>query len=287
MIHQTIALRPDYGRAGAVEPERPATLATYVLDSRPADPEGTRRPALLICPGGGYRRTSSREGEPIALRFNALGFSAFILSYSCAPSPYPTALTELAAAVSMIRERAEEWGIDPGAVFVGGFSAGGHLAASLGTLWNKEIPQGPRAPGKTFTLAEAGKTRTIRPDGLILSYPVISSGMFAHQESFQNLLGDRLGELRDFMALENRVDGDTPPTFLWHTWEDQAVPAENAMLFAMALRGAGIPFELHVYEPGRHGLSAATEETMSEEGWGVQRECQGWIDLAATWMNNR
>lgn len=291
MRHEIIPINPDYNRAGAVSPAsltpaHTAALHTYILDQYPGEQPLRQRPAVLICPGGGYYRTSSREGEHIAIRYNALGFNAFVLKYSCAPAVWPAALLELAAAAALIRENAETWGIHPDKLYVSGFSAGGHLAASLGTLWNAELPCGPLLPGETFFLAPEENRDSLRPDGLVLSYPVITSGPFAHEGSFRNLLADRYDELHDFFSLENRVSADTPPTFLWHTFEDSAVPVENSLYFAQALRSAKVPFELHIYEPGAHGLSSAGEETINETGWGIQSECQGWLDLAAVWMKN-
>ncbi len=122
---------------------------------------------------------------------------------------------------------------------------------------------------------------------LILSYPVISSGVHAHQGSFQALLGDQQEELRERLSLEKQVNNQTPPTFLWHTFEDASVPVENSMLFAVALRKHNIPFELHIYPSGGHGLSLANEESMNvQNNFGIQEECQNWIDMAGVWIRN-
>lgn len=280
MLHETIDIHCDYACAGIPKPDYQPKLYTYILDNYEEMKPDKKRPTLVICPGGGYWLTSFREGEHIAIRFNALGFNVCILKYSCAPATFPAPQLELAAAVALVRSRKEEWHVDDSKVFVMGFSAGGHLAASLGTLWDKDLPEGSLVP-------HGFKPADVRPDGLVLCYPVITSGPFAHEGSFRNLLGSRYDELRDFVSLEKRVSGTTPPTFIWHTFEDDTVPAENALLFAAALRKEKIPFELHIYEHGGHGLAAANEETVNSSGWGIQTECQNWIDQAAAWIRSR
>ncbi|MBO0994121.1 alpha/beta hydrolase [Bacillus sp. SD088] len=268
MIHEVIRIQTEQSEA---------KLYTYVLDNSPEIDQNRKRPAVIICPGGGYVKTSDREAEPVAIRLNAMGFHVFILRYSVQPAIFPTALTELATAVAHVRTRAQEWNIDPQKVIVSGFSAGGHLAASLGVFWEKEF------------LAKSAQVdkQLYKPNGLILSYPVITSGTHAHQGSFDALLGDQHEELREKLSLEKQVNAETPPTFLWHTFEDAGVPVENSMLFAVALRKHSIPFELHIYPNGGHGLSLANEESMSvQNNFGIQEECQNWIDMAGVWIRN-
>ena len=171
-------------------------LYTYFLDnSQEIDPNRVR-PVIVICPGGGYGMVSDREAEPIAMRFLGAGYHAVILRYSVAPAAhYPTALRQLAWTVAYLREHAAEYHIDPNKVVVAGFSAGGHLAASYGVFWKK----------KTFLAEELGvDAEQLRPNGLLLSYPVITSGPKAHRGSFTKLLGDRYDELVDEMSLENQ-----------------------------------------------------------------------------------
>ena len=236
-----------------------------------------KRPAVLILPGGGYRFTSDREAEPVAIQMNAMGFQAFVLYYSCEPATFPTALLQTAKAISVIREHAKEWHIEERKVVLLGFSAGGHLAASLGTFWNKEF------------VYEALKIepKRIRPDGLVLAYSVITAWEFAHQDSFRALLGEEYEERKELVSLENQVGEDMMPVFLWHTFEDESVPVENSLLFAHALRKKNIPFELHIYQKGRHGLSLANGETnpANEENL-IVLECQNWITMAGTWIRN-
>ncbi|MCM1025899.1 MAG: alpha/beta hydrolase [Roseburia sp.] len=247
-----------------------------------------KRPLALICPGGAYAYTSAREGEVLAMQFLAMGCHAAVLKYSCAPARYPTALTELAAAMLLIREHTAEWHVDPEAVIVLGCSAGGHLAASLGTLWKEAfLGQAVGAAGEN--------QRLLRPDGMILCYPVITSGSFAHRGSFENLLGEEAGKEEHWaeqesllrrLSLEERVDRDTPPAFLWHTFEDGSVPAENSLLFVSALRRAGVPVEFHLYPKGGHGLGLANHLTATREGGALQPECTSWISLARTWIES-
>jgi acetyl esterase/lipase len=270
----------DYAAAGIPEPVHKPTLHAYILDTYTEITPDRVRPALIICPGGGYGHLSPREGEPVAIRFNALGFNAFVLKYSCAPAVYPAPQLELASALGLVRARAAEWRIDEKKIIAAGFSAGAHLAASLGVFWNDRSIFPGFAPA------------SIRPDALLLSYPVITSGQFAHRGSFENLLGgqhkalpdDARQKLLDLVSLENQVGPDTPPAFIWHTWEDASVPAENSLLFAQALRRAGKACELHLYQRGPHGMATANEETVMANGSGIQAECQNWVDMAAAWI---
>ncbi|MDO4519362.1 MAG: alpha/beta hydrolase [Eubacteriales bacterium] len=260
------------------ESEFDAELVTYFLDNSEEMDPNRKRPIVVICPGGGFEFTSDREAEAIAIQFLAHGFHAAVLRYSVAPARFPVALLQLGAAVGMLRESAEEWNIDPDKIIVQGSSAGGHLAASLGVFWNK------------LFLAEKldEEVEMVRPNGLILSYPVITAGEKRHQGSFQNLLGKgyQQEQNRRAMSLENYVSIDTPPTFLWHTMEDDTVPVENSLLFYEGLLKAGVPSELHIYPHGDHGLGLANEETKGWQGRGIQEECQSWIELACTWLKH-
>ena len=199
---------PDY-REGDYEPKLYAYLLDPIKDYRPAP-----RPAVLICPGGAYAYTSDREAEPLALYFLAAGIPTFVLRYSVAEvsdAKFPTSLREVSLAMAYIRAHGGEWAIDPQRVFVCGSSAGGHLAASLGVHWDKELVW--KGAGIPF-----GENR---PAGTILMYPVISSGEKQHVGSFHNLMGEtETPELREFLSLEKQVSGNTPPAFLWHTFED-------------------------------------------------------------------
>ena len=205
-----------------------------------------RKPAVLILPGGGYEHISPRESEPVALRFAARGWAAFILEYSCAPLSFPVQLREAAMAMRLIREEAERFETDPHMVAAVGFSAGGHLCGTLGTLWDDPA------------LSDIGPAPLLRPDALGLCYPVAVSSRPTHEGSFENIShGDP--HLRDRLSLDKLVRGDMPPVFLWHTRDDQSVPCRNSLALAQALEAAGVEFSLHIYRHGQHGASTADE----------------------------
>ena len=270
MIHENIPIQ----MSGS---SKETHLTTYILDAYEELPEDLMRPLILICPGGAYRFTADREAEMVALQFNSMGYHAAVLRYSCAPSVFPAALTEVARSVQMIHEKAEAWHVDTENIFVMGFSAGGHLAASYGVFWNRDF------------LSEAvGCSREIlKVKGLILCYPVITSREdYGHLESIHNLLGSDYEEKKAEMALETQVDVHVPQAFLWHTFEDQSVPFQNSLLFVEAMGKAGVPAEYHLYPKGSHGLSLANETLMRADGTGVQKECQSWMPLLNIWLKN-
>lgn len=265
MIHKEIKIQAE-----GSEPY--ARVKTYLI-SHSENIGIDKRPLVIVCPGGGYCYTSEREAEMFALKWNAYGYHAMVLLYSVAPAVYPTSLLELATVVRMARESAEEWHIDPRWIFIQGSSAGGHLAASYGVFWRKPFVKEAVKAGEEM----------LRPNGMILNYPVITSGIYAHRGSFESLLGDKYEEKKEEMSLENQVNADTPPAFLWHTNEDRSVPAENSLLFALSMRRAGIPVELHIYRKGGHGLGLASELTMCRNGDCVEPSCQSWFSLAYDW----
>jgi acetyl esterase/lipase len=244
------------------------TLDTYVLSGN------KKRGAVLIFPGGGYGFTSDREAEPIAMKYNSAGYHAFVLYYSVAPAKHPQPLIDAVRAINIMRENAEAWNVDPDKIAVSGFSAGGHLAASFGVHWKKP-----------YLYNNSGlDIETARPNALILSYPVITSGEYAHKGSFINLLGeDAESSLLKEMSLEHQVNATTPPTFIWHTIEDGLVPVENTLLFAQELRNNNIPFELHIYPKGGHGLSLATNETGENDQ--IDPHVSTWMELSIQWLD--
>lgn len=276
MLHEVIDIQLDYAKLNIKHDDYQPKLYTYVLDNSVEMDPNRIRPAVLICPGGGYSFTSDREAEAIAMQMLSAGFQAFVLRYSCYPSEFPAALLEAATALSMIRKNAAQWHVDPNKIIIGGFSAGGHLAGSLGVLWNRD-----------FVSESLGLTKEeIKPNGMILSYPVITSGEFAHRGSFECLLQERHDEMMDEVSLEKQVDAETVPAFLWHTFEDTTVPVENSLMMAASLRKHHVPFELHIYPRGGHGLGLANDETRDRNGGCVEACCQNWIELAKTWIKN-
>lgn len=269
MIHKKIEIK-------ARGMEAVGNLYTYFLDSSIEMRPNEKRPVILMCPGGGYEMTSDREAEPMAMQFLAMGYHVAILRYSVCPVRYPAALLQVAESVLYLKEHADEYHIDPEKIVVQGCSAGGHLAANYGIAWN--------SPFLTKLMGMENDPERLCVAGLLLCYPVITSGEKAHEESFRNLLGEQYEEKKEELSLENQVAPDTPPTFLWHTATDETVPVENSLYFFQACLQQGVSAELHIYPVGGHGLSLANEETCRANGIGVQKECQSWIGLAQTWL---
>lgn len=203
-----------------------------------------RRPAVLILPGGGYEHVSLREGEPVALRFLARGWVPFVLDYSVAPSRFPVALREAALAMRLIRQEGPALEVDRSQVACVGFSAGGHLAGTLATLFDA-----PEVAGLAEPLVA-------RPDALGLCYPVAVSHGQTHGASFANLCGEDPA-LRARLSLDRLARPDMPPTYLWCTRDDGSVPCRNSLLLAQALAEAGVDLACHVYRHGPHGLATA------------------------------
>ncbi len=246
----------------------------YIPDAAPRAHYQMNRPAVIVFPGGAYAQTYPGEAEPIALSFLAQGFCAFILDYSVYPARFPQALLEGLSAVRFVREHAEEYGIDPKRISVCGFSAGGHLAASVGTLWKHSCIDGMLEGERTL----------YRPDAMVLSYPVINP---LHRGSFLNLFSQNEEELTpeviELLSLENRVCADTPPAFLWHNSDDGAVPVECSLVFALALHRNKVPFEMRIWEKGGHGTclgNYVTLETMPDSAM----ECAPWVEEAVSFL---
>ena len=225
------------------------------------------RPAVILCAGGCYRWRSPREKDPVALEFLRRGYQVFLLEYSCgerAGGLRP--LRELAAAVALLRRDHESMHLDPNRIAVLGFSAGGHLAASLGALWHD---------------ADLGLGEQSCPNALILCYPVISMKEYSHAESVHWVTG---GDpvLREKLHIPDHVTARFPPTFLWHGGADTSVPPENSLMLANRLRAAGVPFEFHLFETGGHGISTCTQEVETPEPY-----CRPWVRLCTAWLNRR
>ncbi len=225
--------------------------------------------AMGVCPGGGYAGLAAHEGRDYALWLNPQGIAAFVLKYRPGTHGYrhPAMLEDAARAVRLVRARAAEWGCDPQRIGIMGSSAGGHLAATLLTHF-----EDGRADA-----ADPVERVSSRPDLGILCYLVITMGAFTQAGSRRNLLGpDPAPELIEALSNERQVTPRTPPCFVWHTWEDEAVPVENALYFAAALRAAGVPFELHIYERGRHGLGLGAPPPF-ERPHPRAADCQRWL----------
>ncbi len=210
---------------------------------------------VIVCPGGAYAmKTMDYEGEEIALMLNDNGINAFVLDYRLSPDLNPSPVNDAMRSIELARDLAQELGFLADKVGILGFSAGGHLAASAGTMWTN------------------GKSR---PDTMILCYPVISMGKYTNIESRTNLLGDTANSgLISDMSCENRVDRQTPPAFIWHTANDEAVPVENSLIMANALAAKSVPFELHIYPEGTHGLGLAKDNPVVST-W--SSHCIAWL----------
>ena len=252
------------------------TLTAYVSDSSP-DLRNFKKTAVLVLPGGGYNFTSDREAEPVAKAFFGAGFNAFVLRYSVKEEAANYApLLDAAAAVKFIRDNADRYNIDRDKIVVCGFSAGGHLAASLATLWKLDIV--------AQTLGCEGSY--VKPNGMILCYPVLLANYKAHQPSMVNLTGkaNPSEEERAKFSIEQHVDSDTCPAFIWHTANDEPVPVENALCMCESLSAAKVPFELHVFPFGQHGLSLATAEVAPRDEM-IMPYAGRWFDFAVRWIN--
>lgn len=230
--------------------------------------------AVLILPGGGYFTTAETEAEPVALSFLASGVQAFVLDYSVEPDRWPQQFLEAAAALAFIRCNAEKYGVRADRIAVCGFSAGGHLAGCLCNLWADPLI------GEALGL----KPEEVRPDAAILSYPVITAGAYGIADCLPRLTGkDPLPAELTKLSLETSVTEGNPPSFLWATVTDATVKVENTMLYAWALRAAGIPFELHLYGEGPHAMGICTTESAGNKRY-VNAHSATWQPLAVEWL---
>lgn len=251
------------GALGKEDKDTP-TITPYLPDPAKATGAG-----IVVCPGGGYAGLAQHEGTDYALWLNEQGVAAFVLKYRLGSNGYrhPVMLYDAARAVRLVRARAEDWKIDPKRVGIMGSSAGGHLASTLLTHF---------ATGKADA-EDPVERQSSRPDLGILCYPVITLGQFTHQGSKNNLLGkDPSPELVRLLSNELQVTKETPPCFVWHTYEDKGVPVENSLLFAEALRKADVPFDLHVYQKGRHGIGL-NDKPPFEHPHPWAKDCLFWL----------
>lgn len=275
MINYEVDMSVDYEAMGCVKPEKAPTLTAYILDKKYlGDVTWKVRPAVIICPGGAYGFVSPREAEPIAMSYCAAGFHAFVLDYSIAPTGWPAACCELSKSVAYVRGIADEYGIDKDRIIVCGFSAGGHLAASIGVHYDKEVV-------KKFSNVTGEENK---PNGMILSYPVITDDLEkTHMGTYENFVEGR-EEAAKFFGLEHYVTAETPKTFIWHTYTDDCVPVENSLKFASALCEHKVSTEMHIFEKGQHGLSLGSKLTASDPG-GVVPCVYPWMQLSIDWIN--
>lgn len=229
-------------------------------------------PAVVVCPGGGYSMVSEREADPVAISFFARGYNVFILTYSVEEKASGfNPLIELSETVRAIREN-KEWRVEADKIAVCGFSAGGHLACSLGTMWDD-----PELL-KVYDNHDGAN----RPNAMVLGYPVITADEFAHEGSIENVSGCKPGtEGYKYFGLDKHVSKNTCPTFVWHTVEDTAVPVENTLTLLRSLQANKISYEAHLFPHSDHGSSVCTDEVGSRNDYNAK-----WTALAADWLDS-
>lgn len=228
-------------------------------------------PAIIICPGGAYEFVSDREAEPVGKPYFAAGYNVFILRYSVGEKAAGfNPLCQLAATIAHIRKYSTQYVTAENEIAVCGFSAGGHLAASLGTLFNEEK-----------FLQVFNRNDNIRPDAMVLCYALITADEYTHESSIEKVSGAKKGSADyEWFGLDKHVDENTPPAFLWHTAADQLVPVENCLKMAMALSAKDVPYELHILPEGEHGLSVCTNEVATPDDYNGR-----WVEWSIAWMN--
>lgn len=272
MMFETINIKINDTCVGAKSGVEPKMIAYLPSNSDRID-INLKRKTVLLLPGGGYRTHSERETEPVALRLMAKGFNVFVLYYSVEPATFPTSLCEVATAIALIRENYQKWNVDVNGIVVGGFSAGGHLTGSIGTLWHTD-----------FLEKQTGlKKEQYRPNGLMLGYSVVTTS-FTHMKSINRLVGG-IDEFKNLVSNENNVTIYTPKSFIWHTYTDEMVPMESSLMMANALKKCDIPFELHIFPNGPHGLSLCDESTASKPDQ-INPQASVWFDMFVTWLKN-
>jgi len=265
--HKVELLWPN-GAPGAqgTQPEDTPTLTVYLPDPGQAVPTG-----VVVCPGGGYRVLAmEKEGTDIAEWLNSIGIAAFVLKYRLGPRyHHPVEMWDGQRALRYVRYHAKDYGIDPDRIGIWGFSAGGHLASTVGTHFDSGNPQAPDPIDRVSS----------RPDFMVLAYAVISFVTpYVHKGSMHSLLGENPDpKLVSYLSNELQVTPETPPTFLFSTDSDTTVPCENSILFFLALRKNHVPAEMHIFEPGHHGVGLApTHAALSV-----------WPTLLANWFRTR
>ncbi len=255
-----------------IDPDNNVYLNCYLHEKEPKWNYGFDRPAVVVCPGGGYSMCSPREADPIALQYSAKGYNTFVLYYTVGENAvFPKPLIDLSMALKIIRENAAEWGILKDKIAVLGFSAGGHLAASLGVHWN--LPEIKEKSGC--------ETSENKPNALILCYPGITTKLW-ESHNLDMLIGDGdPNEVKRLFDASLHVGAHTPPAFLTHTFMDNVVPVSESLTFATALEENDIPFEMHIVPTGYHGMGLGNRETARY----VDPSFAKWMELSILWLD--
>lgn len=299
MIHEKITL---------IEGRADVTLTTYLLDDSPEMLNGKLRPAVIVCPGGAYLGCSDREGEPVALRFNAMGYHAFVLRYSVYsegkgwgaidknPQPkewltHPAPMRDIARAMLEIRKNAAKWLVDMDKIALCGFSAGAHNCAMYSVYWDKPVVAEPFG----------ADPKDLKPAATILAYTLSDYVFMKEEYEKMDPAGKGLFDLAslaflgttepdeatlDAVSPARHADKNTPPMFLWSTYGDGLVPIRHTTLMADGLARAEVPFEVHIFEKGEHGLSLADQSTAMDKSQ-IDPNAAKWAPLAQAWLEKR
>ncbi len=256
-------------------------LTCYLQDLIPNLYTKREFPAILVIAGGGYNSTSAREKDPIALKYLSNGYNAFVLHYSVSPIVFPTQFIEASMAMAYIRDNSEELNVRKDRVCALGCSAGGHLLGMISTMYNRN---------EIDFLGE--KKKYVRPDASIFMYPVVSGTNKPHLGSFINLIGEGYENRLEEFSIDKNVDENSPPAFIVSTVADMGVPCRNSLLLASAYEEKGVPFELHVFERGRHGLSTGERITFNKDDWQnvestTSNNYYKWVELSLNWLKER
>lgn len=300
--------------------ERNAYMTTYLIENSSELHNGLKRPLVVICPGGGYSFHSDTEGEPIALKYISAGFHAIVLRYGIGEyAAMPGPLKDIADTLAYIRKHSDDWFVNPDQIFVSGFSAGAHVAAALGVFWNNQEllpeykdnqelikPNGmilgyPVLDLKsTCTHLDIGIQPGVKMDdiGFAQRHPKMpqekyfimdekEGRYFIDFEVAMNAFifgGEYTDEQEEFYSLQNHVSKTTPPTFIWHSAMDGLIKPSNSLKFASKLCEYEVPYEIHIYGQGNHGMALANKVTATTM-WDIEPAATGWIDLAIDWIN--